>query len=48
MKALDARIPKMTKKTVSGMVVFELLRFETIFDEFSAKYVETLKMKINQ
>ena len=48
LKAFDARIPKMIKKTVSGMAVFEYLRFKTIFDEFSAKYVETLKMKINQ
>ena len=31
MKGLDARIPKMTMKTVSGIVVFELWPFETIF-----------------
>ena len=37
----------MTMKTVSGMVVFELWYFETIFDENSAKYEETLNIKIN-
>ena len=47
LKGLDARIPKMTIKTFSGMVDFELSLFETIFDENFVKIVETLKMKIN-
>ena len=33
LKGLDARTPKMAMKTFSGMVNFELSRFETIFNE---------------
>ena len=47
LKDLDARIPKMTMKTFSGMLDLELSLFETIFDENFTKIVETLKMKIN-
>ena len=36
----------MTMKTVSGMIILELSRFETGFDEKSAKHLEPLKMKI--
>ena len=47
LKGLDARTPKITMKTFSGMVDFELSLFDTIFDENFAKIIETLKVKIN-